>query len=747
MTAPKLLSALAVATSSGTDVPSSNHVTLTFDQSMELSSLLDPLRYSFDGGLLCSGAMEVPLSTTRVTLVTTTQILGRAYRVFVSGIVENTSGELLNQNADTSTFSGYGSSAEYVVQDLVAMPNPAGSTIDLLWNDPPAGAPEKVIIFRRPRSWIFDETDPGTVVYSGDLSGIDSDPLEEYDRFFQDSGNSLVGDEFYYYTVAISLNPAAGFSEMAVSDRSRARSLCVGTFNAEGWLRARIPFKAQERDVEEADSFLAEPIALMSDWLTILRSSMRASLAAGAWTRTPHEVALGLTRSVGLNPPCGESYDFDTVRRALIRLTPRWGKKGRNDNLVEVVKILVGWLAVVQEFGVWERSRLFGTYDPDSRRTDGQVSDISDITRYGLTDDGRTPWQESEWAGSRLLDGFGNWIDVSGNGATSLTFSPESASDRRLLLADLPLGQQYVEVESVFGVSVGQRVQIHDPATGNAEVIQVCLVQGNVRRLYFWNVLDFEYDTDSYVSFQITKPVARMVGTVNASTTDSIEVAVPGGSLSWETNQWAGFILCDSGGTYRTVVSNTSDTLTFDDGLTSPSGEFALARSYSGTDVGILHFWVYYGHTPRLYNPLFDNTLRGTRFDPYYYLYSGRSGSRLGRWGSCDMGVYILSSDAVVVASRWTSVGENYLTDTSANWSTDELVGMYLNPNQNQTNLLLIVANTNDTVTVAGRVDSLAVSGQAYVVFTARNAARYRALVSALPSFVMEDVHPRVLFF
>lgn len=749
--APKLVTAAAVVVRSGIDVDAANAVTLTFDQAMETSSLLDHLRYSFDGGLAVLGVAETdPADPTRITIFTTQQLLGREYRVFVSGVVKNTGGVALDTEHGSVVFSGYGSVGDFVVSDLEARSSMDGRRVHLLWNDPSFGTVARIVIHRRQRSWAFSLSDPGTVVFDGsptDLTGTDTEGV--FQRFYEDAG--LKEMTFYYYVVGISQATGESLDSLVTTDASRVLALSSGSFNSKEWIarKGMIPKVWFALDREEPGlGALDDTLEGMGGWLDRQRSLAMAPLLVGNWETTPYSFLKEVNKGLGFEPE-GDSYDFDTLRRTALSLLPVYNKKGRTDAIVSVVRILTGWECEIQQLGVWERSRLFGTYDPEASRSTGELTwtqyQSSAVGDYTLTDTGRAPWVTTQWQNSRCLDGLGNWVSISDNTTDTLSFVPEDEFDRAYLTASCPSGQQYLEVDGLEGVLVGQRLMLRDSSSGNAEVIEVTSVSPTIIR--FWNELVHDYPLgSSYLSWAITRPQIRLRGTVQTTAPDTIVVDPQSGDIAWNVDQWEGFKVLENG-IVRTIVGNDeTGTLTFDDGITGPGTIFDLAADFASL-APVLTFTVYGGgRRPTLYNRLWDKQLRGTRLDPFSYFYGGASGTLRGAWGACDLGIYIRSPEATLARGRASGVSGVTLTDTSRAWTTNALVGMYLNPNQNQGRLFQIISNTATTITVAGSIGSLSRSGQPYTVFTPRNATRFTRLSERIREFVPDGINPRVLF-
>ena len=121
-------------------------------------------------------------------------------------------------------------------------------------------------------------------------------------------------------------------------------------------------------------------------------------------------------------------------------------------------------------------------------------------------------------------------------------------------------------------------------------------------------------------------------------------------------------------------------------------------------------------------------------------------GQLLGAWGPCDLGIYVTTPGVALYRGRVTGVGTTTITDSNLSLTVDSLVGMYLNPNQNQGLLFKIVSNTATTIMVSGNVSRIARVRQGYVVLTPRDAQRYQRLQARIGEFVEDGIRPHILF-
>lgn len=748
MTAPRLLSAAPVG---------SDSVLLTFDQAMGGTALLVDSSYGFDGGLRVSGVSPVMGHTEQVLLLTTPQVDSRGYIVFVSTAVTNSTGEGVTLGQSSVAFVGSSSVSEYVVKDLVARSNLEGRKIDLYWNEPEGAAVQTVVIIRRERAWVFDLTDSDcTVVYNGVAAALQSDLIGGFGRTFTDTG--LRDMTYYYYTVAVSASPAASLSSLTVGPESRTYAISTASLDSKEWLRRKgmIPKHWFTADMTSPANYTLDKILTITGaWLDMMRSHMKAGQLQGVWSDAPFPSLADLNRSIGFEPE-GESYDFDTLRRTLLQMRAIFATLGRKSAVVAAVWSLVEWTADVQELGIYERSRVFGTYNPDSiqyRALGTTVGEVgygyaSDVTPQAVSPSNPhpPPWTPGQWTGARMVDFLGNWFDVLSNTTDTITTDLGSEADEAVSTTTAVVtGDHTVSLDSVVGIVVGQRVCIRNPANDTTSVLAIVAVDGPTKTLTFWNTTPVSFPLGSLVTWRILAPQLQYIGEVATGALNSLEVDLQGGTSGWAIDQWIGLVVRDSAGTLHTVTSSDSDTLYFSDGLVIPSGIFQLAQDFIGVDpTG--SFQIVLGDQPTLYNPMWDRGLMGTRFDPFFYLYGGYTGRLRGAWGPCDLGVFITTPTATLYKGRVEVVVTTTITDTTLSLTVNALVGSYLNPNQSQEKLFKIVSNTATTITVSGDVSRIALVGQAYVVFTPRNAQRYQRLQARITEFVEDGIRPHILF-
>lgn len=747
MSAPQVVAVLSVDATT---------VTVDFDQAMLVSTaLLDPASYEIDGGIFVTGVIRT--SGTRMTLTTTTQIGGRQYNLAASAGLQSNTGPgfaFLNPLYAGRTFAGVAPPQTFVVTNLVAHSLLQGGGVELFWNNP-APTPGYVKIVRRQRNWIYDETDAGDIVFDGPATPtlLGTDPTVPK---FTDVG--LLEQTFYYYVVLV--KHLLGDTYVITED-SRCRGLSTSNLASSDFINKRmIPRRYLEKDLEAPSSGeLARYTTVLGGFTDLERSNINAlSLLLDA-EKAPWDYLIPMSRASGFEPE-GASYDFDTPRRVLLQLRKLWSQKVSNPGIILAVRALVRWVTACQEFGVGSRIRLFGTYDDATPREEHTV--LSGVSLYGKLTDPARVWADHLWQGGRLLDGMGNWIDIDDNtGGDVITYRPpETAGSPWFanLTANGISGTFSADLDNIRGLLVGQRVELASIAPGLevGQVVEICAIvpvgTAGAGTIYFWNKLQFNFfaAAPSVMYWDVRHAESSMIGTTaGGSPAGTLDITVPTGTLNWQYGQWIGYQFKDSANVIHTVTASDATRIYYNvgDGVI-PAGDVTLAVSFTG---GVADLWyrVTNGFDPYLFDPRFDFELKGTRLDPFSYLGSAYP-PLAGEFGPCILGLYVNRDvDGVRIAdvvSRVASVSGNTITDPSANFVVNSLVGKYLLPNQNQFRLFQITANTATTITASGSLEAFARAAQAYAVLTPRNANRYTRLLKRIVEFMPECMDPVILF-
>lgn len=746
MSAPQVLSAEAT---------SSTEVVVTFDQDILVSSgYLRPASYFIDGGLFAVGVADNPGDPGKsVVLTTTGQLGGRIYKLTCSAALRADAGpnDYLDVAHASATFEGIAAPGDYVVANLRARSHPAGRRVELFWDDPTSPTVTHCRILRRQRAWQFEDGDPGDVIYDGaPLSATAGLPR------FVDMG--LFEQTWYYYTVLVSSTGGPPYTATAASRTLGLSTTGQETLDTAGILKQRvIPRTYLERDQEPPGlGTLEKYLTLIGGAADLLRAVLASALLVADWEETPYPFLTPVARSVGFEPE-GEAYDFDTTRRVLLQLGSLLRSRGRlgtatagrpGTGVLGAVYALVQWLVTAEEFGV-EGRRLFGTADLVDGATETHTVAASVASAVGSITDPARAWSTDLWAGGRLLDGLGNWLDVASSTGTVATFATFPAAPspwRTTLAAAATAGTRTATVASTARLQVGQRIQLWDAVGAVAETVEITSLNSATGVLTFWTVLQNSYAAAStVVSWDLTKPTVLWEGVVDAAS--ALNSLVVNQAPPWAFGRWIGLKFKDAGGVVHTCTASSVTTITFTDGWTpSATDHFTVAAAFSGTTAQLV-YTLENGYFPRLYDPRFDLALRGSRLDPFHYFYGGGgAGSLGGQFGAGDLGLFLLDSTIPIALGRTTSVSGNVLTDTGANYATDALAGAWLNPNQNGSRFVQIVSNSGTAITAAEDISDIAQNPQAYVVLSERNKHRYERLLARLPEFLPLGMRPRILF-
>lgn len=731
MTQPQVVSAASASNTS---------VTVTFDQNINADAVLrNRHSYFIDGGLFVEAV--VVTSATVVTLTTSKQVGSRAYKVTVSSGVRSTPGlEYLNPSRSSAAFTGTTGDADYVVSDLEARTWPGGAQIDLFWTNPTSPVTTLTKIVRRQHSYPLNDTDDGTVVYNGAALTSAADVPKHSDT-------GLVAGKFYYYLVLV--KHAGSVSWEVTSDSRVSGFASSGALDSRGFISRMVPANYLTRDEEAPGSgTLGKILDLLGGFTDQMRSVMNSIRASIDDEEKPYELVKWESRAMGFEPE-GEQYDFEIPRRVLLQLQQLWARRGTTVGLIQAVNALTKWDCTLTEYGIEGRSRSFGMWDSDVSEETRTMAPAGSIA-FSLTD-GAAAWAVNAWVNGRVLDSMGNWLDVLSNTATVLTYKALSASGtiyRTTLAANVAINATTATLTSVYGLLVGQRVQLYDSATANAQVVEITAINPATKVITFWNraLVAFTSATGT-AGWEIIKAESSMTGTVpGAEPAGEITVATPGGVMLWLYGQWIGYYFRDSGGTNHLITGSDATKIYYNaaEGVI-PVGDVIIAKSFSGANPQLTYTVIETGYRPTMFDPRFDWELRGTRLDPFFY-FSGALLPLMGDYGPCDVGVYITTTGITDVLSRPSSVSGGVLTDASASFTVNALAGKYLNPNQNQTRMVKILSNTATTITVGEDISGTVVAGVPYYVMTERNKLRFERLNKRLPEFLPGEVKARVLF-
>lgn len=727
--------------------------------------------YTVTGPLLVLGVVVTGANTVR--LYTGTQSAGAVYTVTVSTSLTDMGGQYIAQHV--ASFTGLGPADKYVVSDLAASSLCEGRRVRLAWTNP--NGAQHVKIVRRTRSWPYDLTDPADVIYDG--AAITS---------FEDSGatlarpNALLEPQtYYYYLVLVSSLLAPTNADYDISDASRDYALSIDVFNSSQFFLANTPAYMKQLDalpVSEGGGagFLAKWYAVMGCWLDLMRGYANAVALLADDDKAPYDSLTAKNYEMGITPE-GASYDFSIARRSLLSLAYIYKRKGSCPGIVEAVRMFTLWDASCVELGdpggCVHGPTAATTWDGVSEVFTETLSD-GDLRDWVYEADGRalatyiltvTPG-DHELMDGKLIGDVGDIACIEDNYQPDWFPDPLLYTKAVEMVTHLSIaasaGDTTLNLVSTSGLYPGMTIQVTNnigvPTGGPpgpefsyaAEIVEVYSVTPGVSVSLRYPLLH-TYSPGAGVSIQKSLMRFEYTGTATARpTVHSLTEA----KARWVENQWAGYKVLPNDNVERTVISNTGTTLVCD-GAALPAAPFDFAIASGFTVAGswaargaLSTYKMTNGSHATFLEPTYDLEERYTLTDPFNRLWMGPGASILGVWGPADLGVYITTPVTVIQGRASVVSGAVFDLDTTQSApSVNALVGMYLNPNQNQEQLFEIVSNTTTTVTVAATISSLVVPGQAYYVLKLRDRNKFQRITARLKTeFTHTDVRPHVLF-
>lgn len=610
------------------------------------------------------------------------------------------------------------------VYSLVAHSHPDGARIDLAWTNPVGATHIKILRCQQAFAW--DLTDTGTMVYNGTVVTAYSD-------------TGLGQQMYYYYLVAVSTDGGTTYN---IELSSRVFQLSISTtLNSKDFFWDLVPLDYKSEDANQGN-VLKKLVDVMGAGLNLIRSRSLAITLLNDPDNSPLHMVLFQAASVGFAPEV--AFDFNTSRRAFGSIIGARKDKGDMTGLTEFIRIFTGWNASIVEFGAGAYgSRVFQTYAGPANLNELNSGGTISYTNGTLTDSSKT-WSVDQWSNGLLTDAVGNNIPILSSTSNKLTL--DTAVVRGTLGADIFSGVTVIPLTSNNnGWSKGMTVQITDPngiTTENTTVEAVGALS-----LTISSPLVNGYTLGAKLYRVPTFPMMEYKGTGVAAA-----LTMQDTNALWGDNQWAGYKYLDSANVLRTVVSNTVDTLTLDGAVTT--GAYVLAYGYTVGASFVLRvvtnwYSVTNGTHSFLYEPRKKFALRGTIDDPFDYLYGGSGTLISPSYALGDVGIFISNVAVEYGKSTAISTGAGILLTAPelAGYPNNYFVGMWLNPNRNQTQMFRIAASFGSgSVLTDGPVNTgYAVTGNDYFILTARDAIRYSRLVLRAPEEAPDSA--RLFFF
>jgi hypothetical protein len=575
----------------------------------------------------------------------------------------------------------------------------------------------------------------------------------------------LQGQTYYYYLVLVSTN--AETPDYDITEASQAFALSIDVYNSVQWFQQNTPginLQLDATPVSEGGGggFLAKWFDVMGCWLNLLRGNANAVQLLNDPDQAPFNSLTALNEQLGIQPE-GFSYDYDIVRRPLTSLVFVYKRKGTCPGLIETVSMFTKWTATCVEFGsaacnggtsdltTWDGASQESYGGPSTSITQVVNTDAGVAT---LTDPAQT-WAVHLWQAGTVRGSIGDIACVTDSGSDTLTTTAPPATTT--LSANAAMGATTLHVETTFELTANMTVQITEVRSGsgpfNAEIWEILHVSvpGAPGQVTLKGPgLKNAYLAGSLVT--IGKSILRAEYLTDTAPSAAGQVLTDPQAY-WVDHQWVGYKLLDSANVLHNVVDNTGNNTVTVDGAAPADGQFAIAKNFTvgGTfaeRVPDLEYRVGNGTHTGIFEPTLNLPTSGTIYDPYNPLYNGPGLNLAGVFGPSDVGIYILDNVPVLVGQGSSATGSIFNLDPNQPVPADgSLVGDWLNPNQNQTQMFEILDNTGTTLTVAAEVNSLIVPGQYYIVLSERDKNRYQRLTQRLTTeFSDTDADVHVLF-
>lgn len=574
----------------------------------------------------------------------------------------------------------------------------------------------------------------------------------------------LLEQTFYYYTVFASTDPAPPDDELEHDDNSRSFSLSIKEMDSrETFFWRGSPQFLRERDQEDrpagSEGFYDKWYTVMGCWLNLMRGWANAIQRMNDDDESPFPSMAAKNQSLGIEPE-GFSYDFTIPRRSVLSLMKVYRRKGTCEGLIRAARMFVKWDTECAEFGLGGCNAgpsVLKAWDGIGEKDENSgVAGTVDIAVGTLTDTTKT-WPTDKWRTGFVIGALGDKACIDSNTDTELALRDVETVLPLSIATSVYDDILYVGGGSTEGIYPQMTIQITTPDGLYAEIHRVWSVNPNTSILLEGSGVNYAFPIGSTISIEknfLRREIYFSTGVGGAVEPDGTYPWQPVGANKFVENEFAGFILLGSDNVERTIVRNDQTKLYT--ATLNPVGQAAIAKAFTlGGSFGArqthLDYEVYIGDHSFIYEPTFPLGNKGTKYDPFTYIWQGPGSTILGAWGSNDIGLYVLTDVAVHIGKASTVfINTLDLDGGSPPPAGGALVGMYLNPNQNQRQLFRILANTTSTITVGTDISSLVVPGQIYYVLKPRDAARFLRLSDRFgppeKEFAHMDIDVHILF-
>jgi len=584
--------------------------------------------------------------------------------------------------------------------------------------------------------------------------------------------STLRDTTFYYYTVLVTDSVSfPADDEWDFEDNSRVAGLSLRPMDSkETFFWKNTPREHRRLDsTSEAEGggggFLDQWYDVMGCWLNKMRGWTEAINTMADDDESPFDSLTAKNFSLGIDPD-GFSYDFEIPRRTVLSLINVYKRRGTCPGIIRAVRMFTKWESECVEYGALLPSCRGGakslkTWDGSSETVELNFLLASNITQvpgtitYSVAHGGA----DGQFNDGALRGPIGEVVCV--QTSTETEFTTVEAEAFHLLTNNLAAGATAVLVDDTTLLQPHMTVQLSRADGTAAEIVEINTITAGVSfTIKRPDGLQNSYSSGDAVSIERNVFRTELVGNGTWADIGGGQYTLTDPTARWMDGAWNGYEILDNGNTKHTVIQSDLNTITIAAGAQPPDGDyavasdFALGASFAARDP-MVRVIAYNGEHTFLLEPTYDVQLKGTRFDPFSPLYQGGAfgAALLGIYTSGDVGVLITSdvTQTLGITQNPSGAGNQFFLDPSSPAPTpNALVGMYLNPNQNQTQLFRILANDATSVTVAADVSSLTVPGQIYYVLNERDASRFQRLSArlGLPSreFAHQDINVRILF-